>query len=699
MRTLQRNKVDLEEQSLDDLFNSLKIYKAEVKHSFIGTTAQILAFVSSSNTNSTTVSVSAAASVYAICAKLHVSSLPNVDSLSNAVIYSFFASQSTSPHLDNEDLNQIDVDYIEEMDLRWSPKDLRRNDAAEPQRRTVPVETSTSNDLVSQYNGVGSYDWSYQAEEEPANYALMAFSSSSSSPDNESDCESWPPTSLYDRFQPSVGYHDVPPPYTGTFMPPKPDLVFNTSPIAVETDHPAFIVQLSPTKPAQALSHTNRHAAPIIEDWPVETSIPAATPELASPKPVSSVKRRNRKACFVCKSMDHLIKDYDYHAKKMVQPTPKNHAHRGNHKQYAPLTHTNPQKHMVPAVILTQSKPVSITVVRPGNPQHVVKDKGVIDSGCSRHMTGNMSYLFDFEELNDGYVTFGGNPKGGKISGKGKIKTFLWDEGIKREFSVPRTPQQNGIAERKNRTLIEAARTMLADSLLPIPFWAEAVNTACYVQNRVLVTKPQNKTPYELLHGRTPSIGFMRPFGCPVTILNTLDSLGKFDGKVDEGFLVGYSSSGSINPQNNDGDAAFDRNEHDFDAKKPEFESSGSINPQNNDGDAAFDRNEHDFDAKKPEFEVSVSPSSSAQSRKQDDKTKKEAKGKSPIKYFTGYRDLSAKFEDFFDNSINKVNAAELEDITYSDDEDDVGAEADLNNLETSITEEPKRVHQALKDP
>nr|GFB22134.1 retrovirus-related Pol polyprotein from transposon TNT 1-94 [Tanacetum cinerariifolium] len=113
--------------------------------------------------------------------------------------------------------------------------------------------------------------------------------------------------------------------------------------------------------------------------------------------------------------------------------------------------------------------------------------------------------------------------------------------GIKREFSVPRTPQQNGIAERKNKTLIEAARTLLADSLLPIPFWAEAVNTACYVQNRVLVTKPHNKTPYELLHGRLPSIGFVRPFGCPVTILNTLDPLGKFQGKVDEGFLVGYS--------------------------------------------------------------------------------------------------------------------------------------------------------------
>ncbi|GJT76614.1 putative ribonuclease H-like domain-containing protein [Tanacetum coccineum] len=114
-------------------------------------------------------------------------------------------------------------------------------------------------------------------------------------------------------------------------------------------------------------------------------------------------------------------------------------------------------------------------------------------------------------------------------------------KGIKREFSVARTPQQNGVAERKNRTLIEAARTILVDSLLSTTFWAEAVSIACYVQNRVLVTKLHNKTPYELLHGRPPSISLMRPFGCHVTILNTLDPLGKFDEKVDEWFFVGYS--------------------------------------------------------------------------------------------------------------------------------------------------------------
>ncbi|GJX93077.1 putative ribonuclease H-like domain-containing protein [Tanacetum coccineum] len=122
------------------------------------------------------------------------------------------------------------------------------------------------------------------------------------------------------------------------------------------------------------------------------------------------------------------------------------------------------------------------------------------------------------------------------------MNEFCAKKGIKREFSVARTPQQNGVAERKNRILIEAARTMLADSLLPIPFWAEAVSTACYVLNRVLVTKPQNKTPYELLIGKSPSI-ILIDLLVPLTILNTLYSLGKLDGKSDEGYLLGYSTS------------------------------------------------------------------------------------------------------------------------------------------------------------
>nr|GFC58255.1 hypothetical protein [Tanacetum cinerariifolium] len=115
-----RNKTDLEDKSLDDLFKNLKIYESEVKHSSsLGIESQNLAFVSSTLVESTTDSVSAAVHVSVVGTKLSASTLPNVDSLSNAIIYSFFISQSSSSQLDNEDLKQIDADDLEEMDLKW----------------------------------------------------------------------------------------------------------------------------------------------------------------------------------------------------------------------------------------------------------------------------------------------------------------------------------------------------------------------------------------------------------------------------------------------------------------------------------------------------------------------------------------------------------------------------------------------------
>nr|GFB06239.1 hypothetical protein [Tanacetum cinerariifolium] len=308
--------------SQEDVNLNLKIYETKIKHSSSTSTAtQNLAFVSSSNTNSTTDSVSAAASVSAICAKMLVSSLPNVDSLGNAMAMLTMRArrflQKIGRNLgDNRPTSMgFDMSKVECYNCHRnghfvrecrSPNDSRTPGAADPQRRTVLVETSTSNALVSQCDGTGSYDWSYQAEEEPANFALMAFSSSSFSSNKEvpscskacskayaqlhsqydklnddfrksqfdvlsyqaeSDYGSFSPSSLPDRSQPSGRYHVVPPPIIRTFIPPKPDLVFHTAPIAVETDHSAFSVQLSTSKPAQDLSHTNRPSAPIIEDW------------------------------------------------------------------------------------------------------------------------------------------------------------------------------------------------------------------------------------------------------------------------------------------------------------------------------------------------------------------------------------------------------------------------------------------------
>nr|GEU83489.1 hypothetical protein [Tanacetum cinerariifolium] len=127
----------------------------------------------------------------------------------------------------------------------------------------------------------------------------------------------------------------------------------------------------------------------------------------------------------------------------------------------------------------------------------------------------------------------------------GILRNFITEiENLKElRVKIISVTMRNGVAKRRNRTLIEAARTMLADAKLPVTFWAEVVNTACYVQNRVLVNKSQNKTSYELFNSRTPTIGFLKPFGCHVMILNTLDNLGKFEAKGDEGYFIGYSMS------------------------------------------------------------------------------------------------------------------------------------------------------------
>ncbi|GJV75694.1 putative ribonuclease H-like domain-containing protein [Tanacetum coccineum] len=242
---------------------------------------------------------------------------------------------------------------------------------------------------------------------------------------------------------------------------------------------------------------------------------------------------------------------------------------------------------------------------------------------------------------------------------------------------------------------VKAARTILADSKLPTTFWAEAVNTACYVQNRVLVTKPHNKTPYELFLGRKPALGFIRPFGCPVTILSTIDHLGKFDGKADEGFFVGYS----INSTKACDDAGKARMEtvpgKDYIllplwTANPPFSQSSKSSP-----DAGF----------KPLGD--------------DEKTVTKEPGKEggdPSK--EDERDDQEK--DASVNSTNNVNAAStnevnvvgrkasiklpddpnmpaLEDIIYSDDDEDVGSEADMNNLDVFMTVSPiptTRVHK-----
>ncbi|GJW50881.1 putative ribonuclease H-like domain-containing protein [Tanacetum coccineum] len=316
-----------------------------------------------------------------------------------------------------------------------------------------------------------------------------------------------------------------------------------------------------------------------------------------------------------------------------------------------------------------------------------------------------------------------------------EMNQFCERKGIKREFNVARTPQQNRVAERKNRTLIEATRTMLADSKLPTTFWAEAFNTACYVQNRLLVIKPHNKTPYELFLGRKPTLSFMRPFGCPFTILNTIDHLGKFNGKADKGFFVGYSINSKAFRVFNSRTRIVEENLH------VQF----SENTPNNAGSTkACD------DACKARMETvpdkdyillplwPADPLLSQNSKSSpDDGFKPLGDNKKKVTEELGKEDDDQEKDDNV-SSTNNVNTAsdgnntnnvnvvsstintagievnvvgakssielpydpnmpELEDIVYSNDDEGVGAEADMNNLDAFMPVSPiltTRVHK-----
>jgi transposase InsO family protein len=124
-----------------------------------------------------------------------------------------------------------------------------------------------------------------------------------------------------------------------------------------------------------------------------------------------------------------------------------------------------------------------------------------------------------------------------------QIEGFLEEEGIKHEFSSPYTPQQNGVVERKNRTLLDMARTMLDEYKTLNRFWVEAVNTACYSINRLYLHRILKKTSYELLTSKKPNVSYFRVFGSKCFILIKRGRNSKFAPKAVEGFLLGYDSN------------------------------------------------------------------------------------------------------------------------------------------------------------
>nr|GEU57087.1 ribonuclease H-like domain-containing protein [Tanacetum cinerariifolium] len=274
------------------------------------------------------------------------------------------------------------------------------------------------------------------------------------------------------------------------------------------------------------------------------------------------------------------------------------------------------------------------------------------------------------------------------------MNEFCEEKGIKREYIVARTPRKNKVAERRNRTLIEAARTMLADSKLPTTFWAEAINTACYVQNRVLVVKPHFKTPYELFKGRSPALSFMRPFGCHVTILITLDQLRKFDGKSNEEIFVGYSTISKAFRIYNIRTRKVKENLHiTFLENKPTIAGGGpewlfeidALSKSMNYAPVPADG--HNKDKHGP-----------SQAIKSDNQKRPNAKSSTKTFNTTGpINTATLTYADYpNDHLMPDLEDAEIFNDAYDD--RDKGAEDDYNNLETVFSVEPKKVTQALDD-
>ncbi|GJT56816.1 putative ribonuclease H-like domain-containing protein [Tanacetum coccineum] len=786
---------------MDDLYNNLKVYEPKVKWtSSSSTNTQNIAFVSSNNSGSTNEAVNTAHGVFTTSTQANAANSTNVDNLSDAVIYAFFSSQPNNPQLVNEDLQQLNLDDLEEIDLRWQMAILtmrarkflkntgrkltvnsnenigfdkskvecynyhkrglfareyraprsQDNRNRESLRRSVPVETTTSNALVS-CDSLGSSDSVVSNNSNCSKSCLKTVETLKSQYDQlhkdfkkselmvlayKSGLESVEEKLEVYKANESIYSQDIkilkfeiefPPPYTGNIMPPTLDLSFTgleeftSEPVVIK-----LVVENSEAKASEAKSKTVRknNGAPIIEDW-VSDSEEEDVPQAKIEK----------------KTVDCNYHHKQFQKQRMVKPV-WNNAQRVNHQNFAKKTHPCAKRNMVPRAVLIKyglvsvntarqniskvavlvntarqvnaahskttvnvarpmsylSKKAHSTVKRPIHKNttfknsnfnqkvntvkdknvNIVKPKVVVNAARPKAVVNAVKASAYYEEIDGGYVPFVGNPKGGKITIK--------------------------VAERRNRTLIKAASTMLADSKLPATFWAKAVNTACYVQNRVLVVKPHNKTSYELFHSRTPTLSFMRPFGCHITNLNTIDHLGKFDGKADEGFFVGYSLNSKAFRVFNSRIRIVEENLHiRFSENTPNIVGGGldwlfdidALTRTMNYEPIVADLNSSHDDGSKP---------SSDDEKKVDEHPRK---------------DKDQEKEDNV-NSTNNVNAAstnevnaiggktsielplnlnmpELEDYIIFEDDEEVGAEDDINNLDTTIQVSPiptTRIHK-----
>ncbi|GJU39529.1 ribonuclease H-like domain-containing protein [Tanacetum coccineum] len=469
-----RNKYELETISVDDLYNNLKVYEPKVKGmSSSSSSTQNMAFVSSSNNNSgrsnevvnTAQTVNTAYEVSTASTQVNTANFSNVDNLSDVVIYAFLASQPNSPQLVTKDLQQIHLDDIKEIDLRWQMAMLtmrarrflkntgrrltvnsnenigfdkskvefynchkkghfarecrapRNQDYKnkESTRRNIHVETSTSTALVSR-DGLDIAIRELrkkleiaQKEKDSIQFNVDKFENASKSLNKLIECQ------IVDNYKKGLGYNAVPPPYTGNFMPPTPDLSFT----GLDEFVNKHVVENKKSDKEVSKVVRKYNDSLIIEDWvsdseeenvsQTKTEKKIVKPSIAKiefvkPKQQEKTARKTvkqvvkhrqnthsprgnqnnwnnmmsqklesnfemfNKACYVCGSFDHLQVDCNYHQKqfqkqRMVKPV-WNNAQRVNHQNFARKTHPCAKKNIVPRVVLMKSGLVSINTAR-----------------------------------------------------------------------------------------------------------------------------------------------------------------------------------------------------------------------------------------------------------------------------------------------------------------------------------------------
>ncbi|GJZ11163.1 hypothetical protein Tco_0545922 [Tanacetum coccineum] len=408
-----RNKPELETMSMDDLYNNLKVYEPEVKGtSSSNTSTQKMAFVSSNNAGSTNEVVNTTHEVSDVSIQVSAANSTNVDNLSDAVIrvsflsdqaeegptnYALMAYSSSSSNYEVSNDSTCSKSCLETVEVLKSQYEQLLKIFEKYELMVIAYKTGeiTIRELRKKLEIV-------QKEKDDIQFNVDKFENESKSLNKIIESQ------IIDNCNKGLGYNAVPPPLIGNFKPPKLDLSFTG--LEEFTNEPIVI-------------------KPVVEN--------------------SEAMARRRVDC---------------NYQRVVKPV-WNNAKRVNHQNFAKKTHPCPKKNMVPRAVPTKSGLVSdnnrvntvndkninaakpkavVNVARPKavvnavkgnnvnavtvsacNPQVDLQDQGVIDSGCSRHMTRNMSYLTDYEEIDGGCVAFGGNPKGGKITRKVMLKRRL----------------------------------------------------------------------------------------------------------------------------------------------------------------------------------------------------------------------------------------------------------------------------------